>query len=346
MPTKFTLPDLSQEVRDQLVTYARSQAIEHRLSQRSQIILDWIAGLTYKKSASANRVTEMVIAKWRRRFSADLIDGLRDRPRAGKPPRITVAVRNKVTHLACQRLAGGTPRYTQREIAQQCGMSQSRVSEILQQADLKPHKTEYWCGKSPDPEFESKMIDIVGLYLNPPENALVLSIDEKTQIQALDRTQPVLPLRPGKPRRLTNTYKRNGTANLMAALAVHTGEITARTVARNDSQTFLRFLKHLDRKYRNVEIHLVMDNLATHKSAVVRQWLDKKRKFHVHYTPTYASWLNQIEIWFSIMSRRLLKDSVWKSQAQLVSEIMRYVKRYNETQAKPFAWTYGKTLLD
>lgn len=150
-------------------------------------------------------------------------------------------------HLACQRTDSGTQRYSQQEIAKLCGMSQSWVSEILRKSDLKPHKTDYWCGKSPDPHFEEKMIEIVGLYLNPPEKALVLSIDEKTQIQALDRTQPELPLQAGRPRRLTTTCKRNGTVNLIAALAVHTGEVTARQIDRNNAENFLKFLKYLDR---------------------------------------------------------------------------------------------------
>ena len=170
------------------------------------------------------------------------------------------------------------------------------------------------------------MIAIVGLYLNPPEKALVLSVDEKTQIQALDRTQPELPLRAGHPRRLTTTYKRNGTVNLVAALAVHTGEITAKEIDRNNSVNFLKFLKQLDRKYRNVELHLIMDNLSVHKNKTVRQWLAGKRKFHVHFTPTYSSWLNQIEIWFSILTHDILKDGVWHSKQHLFDQLMSYIK--------------------
>jgi len=342
---KFTLPDVSEDVKRRLITYTRSHAAQQRLSLRSQIILDWMAGMTYKESSISNRVTEAVIAKWRRRFSEHGLEGLRDAPRPGRPVEVGEEIRNRVVHLACHRREGGAQLYSQHEIADRCGISQSWVSEILRQNELKPHKTEYWCGKSPDPEFESKMIEIVGLYLDPPENALILSIDEKTQVQALDRTQPELPLRKGTARRLTNTYKRNGTVNLMAALAVQSGEITARTVERNNAETFLRFLKYLDRKYRHVELHLIMDNLSTHKNKDVREWLSRKRKIHVHYTPTYASWLNQIEIWFSIMSRDLLKDSVWHSKEQLVKQLMAYIKEYNQNQAKPFQWTYGKQYL-
>jgi len=185
------------------------------------------------------------------------------------------------------------------------------------------------------------MVNIVGLYLNPPSNAIVLSVDEKTQIQALDRTQPELPMKKGQVRRLTNTYKRNGVVNLIAALAVHTGEVTARNIERNNASNFLKFLKLIDRKYRNVEIHIILDNLSVHKNKEVKEWLSKKRKFYVHYTPTYSSWLNQIETWFSIMTRDVLKDSVWRSKKELVDELMHYIKMYNKHKAKPFQWTYG-----
>jgi len=312
------------------------------MALRAQLILDWEDGLSYAESAQKNNVSEMTISKWRKRFKAQGVKGLHDKQRSGKPPEITVEQRKKVVHLACSTPPGGRQRRSQTEIAEEVGISQSMVSEILRAEHLQPHKTEYWCGKSPDPKFEEKMIAIVGLYLDPPKKALVLSVDEKTQIQALDRTQPELPLKKAKNRKLTTTYKRNGTANLIAALAVHEGEITGRELPRNNAENFLKFLHVLDRKYRNVQIHLIMDNLRVHKSKKVTQWLDKKRKFHVHYTPTYSSWLNQIEIWFSILSRKVLKDAVWNSKKQLVDALMNYIKYYNEHKAKPFEWTYGK----
>jgi transposase len=222
-------------------------------------------------------------------------------------------------------------------------MSQSTVSRLLAEAEIRPHKTEYWCGKSPDPEFEEKMLNIVGLYLNPPANALVLSVDEKTQIQALDRTQPELPLAPGRNRRQTATYVRNGTASLIAALSVHTGEITATPIESNNADNFLCFLKKLDRTYRNVHLHIIVDNLKIHSAPQVKKWLEGKRKFTMHFTPTYSSWLNQIEIWFGILTRDVLKGGIWKSKQQLVAQIMEYVKTYNETRAKPFSWTYDGT---
>jgi len=176
--------------------------------------------------------------------------------------------------------------------------------------------------------------------MNPPENAIVLSIDEKTQMQALDRTQPELPLLSGKPRRHTATYVRHGTVSLIAALAVHQGEVTAKTISSNNSANFIKFLKLLDRKYRGRKLHIIMDNLSMHKSKEVKEYLKHKRKFVIHYTPTYSSWLNQIEIWFNIMTKDVLKGGVWKSKKELVDQLMRYIKEYNKTRAKPFEWTY------
>lgn len=341
MGHKYNLKEVSQETKDQLMTYANSQKVERRIALRSQIILDWINGLSYKASAAKNGVTEMAISKWRQRFSENGLEGLADAERSGKPITISEEIRNKVIHLACSKPNDGRRKRSQTDIAKITGISQSKVSQILIENDLKPHKTEYWCGKSPDPEFEKKMVNIVGLYLNPPSNAIVLSVDEKTQIQALDRTQPELPMKKGQVRRLTNTYKRNGVVNLIAALAVHTGEVTARNIERNNAVNFLKFLKLIDRKYRNVEVHIILDNLSVHKNKEVKEWLSKKRKFTVHYTPTYSSWLNQIETWFSIMTRDVLKDSVWHSKKELVDELMRYIKMYNKHKAKPFQWTYG-----
>jgi transposase len=184
------------------------------------------------------------------------------------------------------------------------------------------------------------MINIIGLYMNPPENAIVICVDEKTQIQALDRTQPELPLRSGNPKRQTATYKRNGTVSLIAALAVHTGEITARTMKSNNAENFLGFLKSLDRKYRNTTIHVIADNLSVHKHKDVKKWLEGKRKVKLNFTPTYSSWLNQVEIWFNILTRDVVKGGIWQSSEQLANQLIEYVKTYNDTRAKPFKWTY------
>lgn len=176
--------------------------------------------------------------------------------------------------------------------------------------------------------------------MNPPANAVVICVDEKTQIQALDRTQPVLPLKAKAPKRLTTTYKRNGTVALIAALAVHTGEITAKTMSSNNASNFLSFLKKLDRMYRHKTLHIIVDNLSIHKDQSVKEWLAKKRKIKLHFTPTYSSWLNQVEIWFNMLTKDVLKGGVWKSVDQLTKQMLEYIDTYNKTRAKPFAWTY------
>lgn len=346
MARKSTPPQIDKNTKGHLLACVNSHTIEKRMAFRAQIILDWNEGLTYEQSSEYNNTSQKTVSKWRQRFKADGLEGLNDKPRSGRNPTITEETRKMVIHYACSRPEDERRRRSQHEVAELTGISQSKVSDILRQEELQPHKTQYWCGKSPDPRFEEKMVEIVGLYLDPAENALVLSVDEKTQIQALDRTQPELPLRKGDARRLTNTYKRNGTVNLMASLAVHSGEITTREVSRNNSDNFLKFLRVLDRKYRNVQIHLIMDNLSMHKSKKVKKWLSKKRKFHVHYTPTYSSWLNQIEIWFSILTRHVLKDAVWHSKKQLIDTLIQYIKTYNENMQKPFKWTYGKNKIN
>ena len=218
------------------------------------------------------------------------------------------------------------------------------MHRILAAGELRPHKVEYWCGRSPDPEFEAKQAAILGLYLDPPQNALVLSVDEKSQIQALDRTQPQLPMRSGEPRRLTATYKRNGTTCLLAALSVHDGEVTARCRDKNDHVTFLAFLKALYRKYPRRQLYVICDNLSVHKHKDVTAWAAKRRRLTIVHTPTYASWLNQVEIFFNIFTREVMRGGVWASKKELVDQIMYYIKSYNQ-DAVPFSWNYtGKPL--
>jgi transposase len=224
------------------------------------------------------------------------------------------------------------------------GRSKSAVHQILNEGEVKPHRVKYWCGKSPYPEFEEKQAAILGLYLNPPENALVLSVDEKSQIQALDRTQPELPLGPGKPRRLTNTYKRHGTTSLLAALVVHEGEVTGRCVDSHNNRSFLGFLKYLYRKYPHKHLHVIADNLSTHKHRNVMEWVKRRRRVTLHFTPTYASSLNQIEIWFSIFTRDVIKGGVWRSKSELIERILYYIRKYDEERARPFQWTYSGKL--
>lgn len=332
---------LTPEDKAELTTWSRSTRLDHRYVMRSRLILMRSRGSTYDEIQEALGISRRVVAKWIKRFSEQGMKGLRDAPRSGKPRKFSDEEVAKVLELVQGLPPKGYTNWSQRRLAEKTGMSQWKINRILKEHDLKPHRTEYWCGKSPDPEFETKMLDIVGLYLDPPDNALVLCVDEKTQMQALDRRQPVLPLTTGAPKRMTSTYKRHGTVSLMAALAVHDGEVTANTVERNDAENFLKFLKKLDRKYRKKKLHIILDNLSVHKHSSVKKWLKNKRKVRLHFTPTYSSWLNQVEIWFNILSKDVLKDGAWESKEQLVGQLMDYIKSYNENRAKPFEWTYN-----
>jgi len=338
--------ELTEKERQELLMMSKSQKLEKRYVERAKIILESDQGKSIEQIIEVTGLSKPSVNKWRQRFRKNRLEGLKDAHRSGKPVRITPAQKAMVIDKACSPPPKGYTNWSQGRIAVQVGMSQSKVFQILKQADLKPHKTEYWCGKSTDPEFEEKMLNIIGLYMNPPENALVICVDEKTQIQALDRTQPELPLRSGNPKRQTTTYKRNGTVSLIAALAVHSGEITGKTIDSNNAKNFLKFLKHLDRKYRNRKLHIIVDNLSIHKHKDVKQWLEGKRKIKLHYTPTYSSWLNQVEIWFNILTKDVVKGGIWGSSKQLADQLMEYIKTYNSTRAKPFNWTYSGNPLE
>jgi len=333
--------NLSNEELTELQTIMRSTKVEYRMKERAGIILDWHEGKSYDESQDLRKVSRRVIAKWRGRFQKARIEGLADAYRSGKPIVVTEAQKNRVIHLACSKPGKGYSNWSQQRIGEEVGISASKVNKILKEQDLKPHKVDYWCGKSTDPEFESKMLNIVGLYLNPPENAVVLCVDEKTQIQALDRTEPELPLRHGNPKRLTATYKRNGVVNLIASLAVHRGEIIAETMESNNTENFLKFLKKLAAAYRGKKLYIIADNLAVHKHESMKTWVAKRRNVELRHTPTYSSWLNQVEIWFNILSKDVLKGAVWHSKGQLIDQMMEYIKTYNKERAKPFQWTYN-----
>ncbi len=331
---------LSDDEYNALIKVSRAVSSDYRAVIRSKIILMVHEEKTYAEIQSELKVGKEGIAKWKKRYLEFGIEGLKDAPRSGSPVTISEEDKARVVQKACSKPEGGYTNWSQRRIADEIGISQSSVNVILKSHDLRPHKVEYWCGKSTDPNFEEKMLDVVGLYMNPPENALVLSVDEKTQIQALDRSQPELPLRAGNPKRLTATYKRYGTVSLIAALSVHEGEITADTMDKNNSENFLKFLKKINRKYPDKHLHIIADNLNVHKQKDVKKWIDSNERMTIHYTPTYSSWLNQIEIWFNILTKDVLKGAVWHSKKQLVKQILEYIKTYNNERAKPFKWTY------
>jgi len=345
LPSPIKL-ELSEEDRATLTMWAKSGKTEQRIAKRSKVILLAAEGGSLNEMAAKVGLSRLSCLKWRKRFAEQGLAGLQDKAGRGRPATISPEEKAKLVALACTTPPDGSSQWSVRKLAEVTGYGKSTVAQILLQGAIKPHKHEYWCGKSPDPEFEEKQMAIIGLYMNPPENALVLCVDEKSQIQALDRTQPLLPMRPGNPKRLTATYKRNGTTCLFAALAVHDGTVDGRCVERNNHEEFLRYLKHLYRKFPGKELHVIVDNLSVHKHQKVKDWVSRRRRLTMHFTPTYSSWLNQVEIWFNIFARDVLRGGVWRSKQELVNQIMTYVKQYNELWAKPFKWTYtGKPLV-
>ena len=338
--------ELTAEQEATLKMWVGSHKTQQRHSRRAQVILLSAQGLTLEEISARSGLNRTNCMKWRKRFAVGGLDGLQDKPRKGRPPTITPWQRAQVIRLACERPSNGANAWSRRELARVTGLGSTTVHRILEGASLKPHKVHHWCGKSPDPEFEPKQTDIIGLYLDPPENALIFSVDEKSQIQALDRTQPELPLRPGNPKRHTATYTRHGTTCLLAALAVHGGTVEARCVDSNNRHVFLDFLKRLYRAHPHKHLHVIVDNLPLHKHPDVMEWVSRRRRLTLHFTPTYASWLNQIEIWFRIFSQDVVKGGIWRSKKELVDQIMLYIKRYNRDRAHPFTWTYtGKVLV-
>jgi putative transposase len=338
--------ELTAEQEATLKMWVGSHKTQQRHSRRAQVILLSSRGLTLEEISARSGLNRTNCMKWRKRFAVEGLDGLKDKPRKGRPPTITPWQRAQVIRLACERPSNGANAWSRRELARVTGLGSTTIHRILEGASLKPHKVHHWCGKSPDPEFEPKQTDIIGLYLDPPENALIFSVDEKSQIQALDRTQPELPLRPGNPKRHTATYTRHGTTCLLAALAVHGGTVEARCVDSNNRHVFLDFLKRLYRAHPHKHLHVIVDNLPLHKHPDVMEWVSRRRRLTLHFTPTYASWLNQIEIWFRIFSQDVVKGGIWRSKKELVDQIMLYIKRYNRDRAHPFTWTYtGKVLV-
>jgi putative transposase len=337
---------LTEGEKGTLAMWASAGKTEQRYAQRAKVILLSAEGYPLQEVSEKSGLSRQNCTRWRMRFLEDRIEGLKDLPREGRPSVIPPETKTKVTMLACTKPPDGSNQWTRQSLAKALGLGKTTVHRILSEGNVKPHKIEYWCGKSPDPEFEEKQAAILGLYLNPPDNALVLCVDEKSQLQALDRTQPELPLRPGNPKRLTATYKRNGTTCLLAALSVHDGKVTGRCVDRNNHTTFLNFLKHLYRSNPGKKLHIIMDNLSLHKHKDVTDWVNRRRRLTIHFTPTYASWLSQVEIWFNIFSKDVIRGGVWKSKKQMIDQIMHYIRHYTEHRAHPFAWTYtGKPLV-
>ena len=330
---------LSPEEKSKLTLRLRSQTTPQRDVLRARIILMSGEGKRNCEIQDELGISKPVVIKWRGRFAARRMEGLVDESGRGRKRKYDAEIRHRIAATACSTPpeSVGT-QWSVRTLAKHLGVTPDIVHDVLSAEDIKPHRVRYW-KSSTDPEFESKMLNIVGLYLTPPDNALVLSVDEKTSIQALDRTQPLLPLKPRFIERRSFEYKRNGVTSLLAALEVHTGRIRGECIEKNNSDTFIRFLKKLVKEHPDKELHLIMDNGSSHRSKKTREWLARQKRLHVHYTPTHASWLNQIEIWFGILSRKVVRRGVFKSRSELVSKLLSYIDAYN-IDARPFEWTY------
>jgi transposase len=328
--------EISNEDRETLLKWKRSPTTPQKLVRRADIILAAAEGLNNKAISERGLGSVQTVCLWRKRYAGYGMEGLQDEPKPGRPRTIS---RNKTAEIVATTLTPpeGMTHWSARRLAKQVGVSHSTVHRIWQAYDLKPHRVETF-KFSKDPQLKEKVVDIVGLYLNPPEAALVLGVDEKSQIQALSRTRPLLQLRPGQVERHTHDYKRNGTTTLFAALNVATGEVIGECQSRHRHQEFLRFLKQLDKEIPGKGLHLILDNYGTHKQDKVKKWLKRHKRFHLHFTPTGASWMNMVEIWFGILTNQAIRRGSFDSVACLIGAIKAFLSRWNEG-AKPFVWT-------
>lgn len=328
---------LVDDDRATLTTWSRSRALPQRLVLRARIVLLAAEGVANRQIAQRLGTSQPTVQLWRERYESGGLTALEiDKPGRGRPKVLGDDVTAKVISLTLGKPPRGITHWSTRLVAERLGVSATTVHRIWRERDVQPHRTRGF-KYSTDPDLEAKVSDVIGLYLHPPEHALVLCVDEKSQIQALDRTQPLLPMRPGQPERRTHDYVRHGTATLFAAFDVATGEVTGKVYTRHRHQEFLAFLKVIDQRYPDIEIHVVLDNYRTHKHPVVKAWLLENPRFHLHFTPTSASWLNQVETWFSILHRQAIERGVFRSVRNLMDAIRRFLDTWDEHK-HPFAW--------
>jgi transposase len=340
VPSPKLVPlELTDEERQALTAWSRRRATAQALAQRSRIVLRCADGGTIGAVAAELGVSRDMVSKWRSRFVRDRLEGLTDEPRPGRPRTISdQRVEAVITATLEQAPPGGDTHWSTRSMARSAGLSQSAVSRIWRAFGLKPHVIQTW-KLSTDPQFIEKVRDVVGLYMAPPQDALVLCVDEKSQIQALDRTAPCLPLLPTTPARRTHDYVRNGTTSLFAAFELSSGSVIAQPYRRHRHQEFLRFLKLIDAAVpKNLDLHLVLDNYATHKTPEIHKWLLRHPRFHLHFTPTSASWLNLVERWFAELTSRKLRRSAHRSVTELEADIRKWTNEWNKNP-RPFVWT-------
>lgn len=329
---------LSQQEEEQLTSLVRSLSLPYGLARRARVVLLAAEGATNREIAEKVGLSAQSVCKWRQRYLKDGLSGLHDELRAGRPRSIAdEEVAALIRKTLNTKPEGGT-HWTIRSMAKETKISRPTVHRIWRAFGLQPHRQRHF-KLSTDPFFVEKVRDIVGLYLNPPDKAMVLCVDEKSQIQALDRTQPLLPMGLGYVEGVTHDYIRHGTTTLFAALDVATGRVLTHCKRRHRHQEYLQFLKQIDVNVpEDLDIHLVVDNYASHKHVRVKRWLAARPRYHVHYTPTYASWLNQVEIWFNIITQKAIRRGTFKSVNDLVSQIDHFVQHYNK-ETRPFIWT-------
>ena len=330
--------ELTVQENNQLVEWTRRHKTSQALALRARIILACAQGVDNSEVARRCRVMRQTVSKWRNRFLERCLDGLLDEPRPGAPRKLDDARIEALIATTLNERPREATHWSTRLLAKKVGMSQSTVSRAWRAFGLQPHRSETF-KLSTDPLFIDKVRDIVGLYMDPPTKAMVLCVDEKSQIQALDRTQPMLPLAPGLPERRTHDYKRHGTTTLFAALDVATGKVIGELHRRHRSKEFLAFLRTIENNVpAELDVHLIMDNYGTHKTPTVKGWLARHPRFHVHFTPTSSSWLNLVERWFGLISQRQIKRGTHRSTFELERAIRDYLSIYNE-EPKPFDWT-------
>jgi transposase len=335
-PHKAALVVLEED-REALLRWTRRTKSSNGLAHRARIILRCADGLSSSDVAKGLRVTNQTVCKWRSRYIERGLAGLLDEPRCGAPRTISDEQVEEVVTATLEEVPRDATHWSTRSMAARSGLSYWTVGEIWRAFGLQPHRSETF-KLSNDPQFIEKVRDIVGLYLNPPEAALVLCVDEKAQIQALDRTQPILPMAPGVAERRTHDYRRHGITSLFAAFNIADGGVIGEVHRRHRSTEFKAFLERIDKEVPDeLDVHLVLDNYGTHKSPLIRRWLARHPRFHVHYTPTYSSWINQVERWFSTLTNKQLRRGTHRSTRALEDAIRLYLSIYNENP-KPFVW--------
>ncbi len=339
MARRAAVVTLDPDERKILETWAASRTEPYRKVQRARAILLAAEGKTDSAIAREVALTRRMVGQWRQRFVKERLAGLPDRPRSGRPRMYSDADQLRVVETACTTTPPGATHWSVRSLAEATGVGRNTVHHILRENRLKPHRVGTF-SPSPDPDFAAKVIDVVGLYMNPPENAVVLCVDEKTQVQALDRTQPMLPMRPDQIERHTHDYKRNGTVQLYAALEVHAGQVIPRVEDRHRSREFIAFMNQLLPLYPEGDIHVILDNVITHRSEKVQVWhaKPKNRRVIFHFIPTYSSWLNLVEVLFNLVQAKVLRRGRFPSKQDLTAKLLAYIEHFNQ-EKRVFQWT-------